>query len=152
MKKENILRCIKILFVLYCVALIYVLFMHNNYRYGMSFRLYNIIPFDTIMGYFTKLSDQTINTSIVIQNLSVNLILFLPMGMALPIIFKNKINKLWKFLLIMLAIIVSVEIIQYIFMVGSADIDDVILNLIGALIGYGIVHISFIRKLLKLDQ
>ncbi len=152
MSKKKIINIIKVLFVIYGLVLLYVLFMHNHYRYGMSFRLSNFIPFNTIINYFIKLSDNSINTSIVIQNFSVNLLLFLPMGMSLPVLFQNKINKFWKFLIIMVIIITSVEITQYITMIGSADIDDLILNTIGACIGYFIVHLKFIRKILKLDE
>lgn len=152
MNKKKIINIVKFMFVIYCFVLVYVLFMHNNYRYGMNFRLYNLIPFKTAIGYFERLSEQTINTSIVVQNFSVNLILFLPMGMALPIIFENKINKFWKFLATSLIVITLVEIIQFITMVGSADVDDIIFNTIGACIGYFIVHLKFIRKVLKLDE
>lgn len=152
MNKKEIVKIVKGLFIVYCLVLIYVLFMHNNYRYGMNFRLYNLIPFKTIIGYFERLSEHTINTSIVIQNLSVNLILFLPMGMALPVIFENKIDKFWKLLIISLIVIILSEIIQFITMIGSADIDDIILNTIGACIGYFIVHLEFVRKILKLDE
>lgn len=105
-----------------------------------------------IIGYFKRLSEHTINTSIVVQNLSVNLILFLPMGISLPVIFENKINKFWKFLIISLILITLVEIIQFVTMVGSADIDDIILIVIGSCIGYFIVHLNFVRKILKLDE
>lgn len=152
MNKKKVINIVKGLSIVYCLALIYVLFMHNNYRYGMNFRLFNFIPFNTIMGYFKRLSEGTINTSIVVQNLAVNLILFLPMGMSLPVIFENKINKFWKFLIISIIVITLVEIIQFITMIGSADIDDIILNTMGACIGYVIVHINFVRKILKLDE
>ena len=152
MKKETIMKCVKILFILYCFVLVYVLIIPNHFRPGLSFRLFNIIPFNTIINYFINISEHTINTEIVIQNLTVNLILFLPMGMSLPVLFKNKINKFWKFLIIALIVITSVEIIQYITMVGSADIDDIILNTLGACIGYFIVHLNFVRKILKLDE
>lgn len=45
-----------------------------------------------------------------------------------------------------------VEIIQFITLSGSTDIDDIILNTIGGCIGYGIVQLKFVRKLLKLDK
>lgn len=152
MNKKKVINIVKGLTILYCLALIYILFMHNHYRYGMNFRLCNLIPFHTIIGYFKRLSDNTINTSIVVQNLFVNLILFLPMGMSLPVIFENKMNRFWKFLIISLIVITSIEMLQFITMTGSADIDDVILNTIGASIGYGIVHINIVRKILKLDE
>ena len=74
------------------------------------------------------------------------------MGMSLPVIFENKINKFWKFLITSLIVIILVEIIQFITIIGSADIDDIILNTIGASIGYFIVHLNFVRKMLKLDE
>ena len=57
MKKENIKKCIMVLFILYCLVLIYVLFCHNVYRYeydaiGINnmlskehLQMINIIPF-----------------------------------------------------------------------------------------------------------
>ena len=74
------------------------------------------------------------------------------MCMSLPVIFENKINKFWKFLITSLIVIILVEIIQFITIIGSADIDDIILNTIGASIGYFIVHLNFVRKMLKLDE
>ena len=152
MNKKKVINIIKGLTILYCLALVYILFMHNNYRYGMNFRLFNLIPFHTIIGYFVRLSENTINTSIVVQNLFVNLVLFLPMGMSLPVIFEKKINRFWKFLIISLIVITSIEMIQFITMTGCADIDDIILNTIGASIGYFIVHINIVRKILNLNE
>ena len=44
---------------------------------------------------------------------------------------------------------VAVEIVQGIFWVGSVDIDDVLFNLIGAMIGYGLIRIPFIYNFFK---
>jgi glycopeptide antibiotics resistance protein len=49
-------------------------------------------------------------------------------------------------------LVLIIEIIQFITFMGSADIDDLILNTIGAIIGYGIIKIKMIRKLLKIDE
>lgn len=152
MSNKKIINMVKVLFIIYCLVLIYILLMPNSYRYRMSSRVINIIPFHTIIDYLIRLSQHGINTRFVIQNFSVNLILFLPMGMSLPVIFKNKINNFWKFLITSSIIITAVEIIQFITRIGSADIDDVILNLIGACVGYFIVKLKVTRKILKLDE
>ena len=47
---------------------------------------------------------------------------------------------------------ILVEIIQFFTFTGSADIDDLILNTIGATIGYGIIKIKSLRKILKLAE
>ena len=44
--------------------------------------------------------------------------------------------------------IVGVEVIQYIWKVGSADIDDIILNMSGVLILYIVLKIPFIKKII----
>lgn len=163
MKKENIKKCIIFLFILYCLALVYVLFLHNSHRvrlntFGINIfsrehiEMCNIVPFKTISEYFQRMTEHTINTDIVVTNLLVNLILFLPMGMAIPVLCEKKINKFWKFLLFIIFLTFLIEIIQFITLMGSTDIDDIILNTIGGCIGYGIVQIKFIRKLLKLDE
>lgn len=163
MKKESIKKSIIILFILYCFALVFVLFLHNSHRvrlntFGISLfskehlEMCNIVPFKTIHDYFKRMTEHTINTDIVVTNLLVNLILFLPMGMAIPVLYEKKFNKFWKFLLFIVLLTFLIEVIQFITLMGSTDIDDVILNTIGGCIGYGIVQIKFIRKLLKLDK
>ena len=74
-----------------------------------------------------------------------NIMLFIPLGLFVPIVFRSK-RKLHKTLLISFAITFSVEFIQY-FIGRSSDIDDIITNLLGAIIGYGIYKI--LNKILK---
>ena len=70
-----------------------------------------------------------------------NFLMFIPMGIMLPLVFKN-INKKNIFVIAIL-ITLSIEILQPI--VGrSFDIDDIIMNFIGSIIGYLAVTI-FIR-------
>lgn len=164
MKAKSVKKCVAILFLLYLLALIYVLFLNNPRRGGLflmeikpfskeHFEMFlNLVPFRTEIDYFKQLSEHSINTGIVVMNIGVNLILFLPMGMALPVLFDNKINKLWKVIIIVAVIVIICEVIQFLTLRGSADVDDVILNTAGAVLGYGLLKISYIRKILKLDR
>jgi len=62
-----------------------------------------------------------------------NMLMYIPMGIMLPLVFKN-INKKNIFVIAIL-ITLSIEILQPI--VGrSFDIDDIIMNFIGSIIGY----------------
>lgn len=159
--KSNRKRIIKVLFIIYCITLFFILFLYGA-RTGNQFNLkvfskehfekINLIPFKTLLGFIDRINNSTINTSIVVQNVLANLLMFIPMGMALHVLFKDKFNKLWKILIFIICFIFIVEIIQFLTFCGSADIDDLILNTIGGIIGYGIIKIKFIKKILKLDE
>lgn len=68
-----------------------------------------------------------------------NVLLFIPLGFFMPMVFKN-MRFFHKTLWISFLITVNVEFIQF-FIGRSSDIDDIITNLLGAIIGYGIFHI-----------
>lgn len=137
-------------FGFYCLVLIYILFLNrgsrSHYSYAQYFQAFtNFIPFKTIVEYIQRYSDGYWRLSTV--NLLGNLALFVPMGMALPCVSKN-LNRFWKVVLCVLGMVIMVEVTQGILRVGSIDIDDVIFNVSGAMIGYGIIKIPFINKLL----
>jgi glycopeptide antibiotics resistance protein len=90
------------------------------------------VPFKTILNYLS--GEPTWN--IAIRNIVGNIILFVPLGFFLQF-FCRSIT--WKFVLLATFIIsVVIEITQGIFRVGIFDIDDILLNVFGAIIGYGI--------------
>ncbi len=137
-------------FGFYCLVLIYILFLNrgsrSHYSYAQYFQAFtNFIPFKTIVEYIQRYSDGYWRLSTV--NLLGNLALFVPMGMALPCL-SSKLNRFRKVVLCVLGMVVFVEVAQGILRVGSVDIDDVIFNVCGAMIGYGIVKIPFVNKLL----
>ena len=164
MNKSTIKKCVAVMFVIYIIVLIYVLFLDNRQRFGLfimevkpfskaHFEMFlNLIPFKTEIEYFKGLAEHSINIRTVIMNIGVNLILFLPMGMALPVLFENKFNRSWKLLVFVAVVVIICEVIQFVTVRGSADIDDVILNTVGAAVGYGIVHLIPVKKLLKLNE
>jgi glycopeptide antibiotics resistance protein len=108
----------------------------------------NFVPFKTISTYITAMFDGSMNISIPIKNLFGNLIMFLPMGIYLPYYIK-KINKVSKFTISMIILLFVIEVIQLVTRRGSFDIDDFILNIVGALIGFGIWKTKIVQKLLK---
>ena len=69
----------------------------------------------------------------------------MPCGIFIPLMFKG-INKYYKFLILMIFIILLIEVLQFLTMSGSFDIDDLILNLLGASIIYFITRIKCINK------
>jgi glycopeptide antibiotics resistance protein len=68
-----------------------------------------------------------------------NIVLFIPLPFFLVFIFK--IKPLWKTILIAFIISSCVEVTQYILHIGVADIDDIICNTLGAVIGTLVVKL-----------
>lgn len=109
---------------------------------------FNLKPFHTIY-LFTK---GYMNGFVSFKNFSINVIgnltAFMPYSLFLPLIFKN-MRKYYKFLITMLLIVVIIELLQFVTMSGSCDIDDLILNVLGASIIYFIFKIKYINKLIN---
>ena len=129
MKQNRIWRS---LFVVYCGLMLVLLFHRAGYDQLRS----NLIPFHTIALYWKLLSRPVFRQSAII-NLVGNVVMFIPLGFLLPKVF-SKQNRFYKVLLTTTAAITLVELVQYVTLLGSCDIDDLILNVIGAAIGYGI--------------
>jgi len=94
-------------------------------------RSYNLIPFKTIWYYIS--GDMHVSKSQVIHNILGNIVVFIPYGLYLQVLLKNK--AFGKSLLIVIVTSILIEIIQFVFKIGVADIDDVILNVCGGVIG-----------------
>ena len=108
----------------------------------------NFIPFKTIITYFNMLTDGGVNTKIAIRNLAGNLFLFLPFGFYLPF-FTKKMKRLSIFIITVAGLIIIIEVMQGITRRGSIDVDDLILNLLGAFIGFMLCKHTPIRSLFK---
>ena len=139
------------IFIIYCFVLVYVLFLSRGTRDGFTFAEYmrrftNFIPFKTIVEYVQRYIDGYRNLSVL--NLLGNLALFVPMGALLPCVIR-KLDRFWKVNLTVLGMVVMVEIVQGILRVGSVDIDDVLFNVVGAMIGYGLIRLPFIYNFFK---
>ena len=63
------------------------------------------------------------------------LLLFIPFGLFLPHLFQSQ-RRFGRFLLTSLVLLCCVECAQVLLLLGSCDIDDVILNLLGNVTGF----------------
>ena len=68
-----------------------------------------------------------------------NILMFLPLGFIFPIAFA-KMRKLWSTTICMMLFSFLIEFIQY-FVGRSADIDDLMLNTLGGILGYLVFYI-----------
>ena len=133
-----------VLFALYLGALFWVLFHREPYHtdlpyWGQVSAAVNLMPLRTVRLYL-RLIRRGMLTKLAVTNLVGNLILFLPLGGFLPVLFPA-LRRLWKTLAVCTLVIVAVELSQVLLLLGSCDVDDLILNLLGASAGYGLAKL-----------
>ena len=156
--RKIIIAIIWTLFIIYCLASIYVLFFlgsirdlsaarNAGYLSKEHFELYcNLSPFHSIREYLVRFAEGSMNTNIVVVNLLGNILWFAPLGLFIPILFGKRIRSFRSFLITMIMILLLVEILQFLTMRGSFDIDDILLNLAGACIFYALTRIPIVKK------
>ena len=94
----------------------------------------NLIPFRTVIAYLTDLTAHTATARHAFINLGGNLLLFIPLGIFLPLL-SEKLRRLPQCMHTAALLLLAVELIQLLTTLGSFDVDDLILNLAGTLIG-----------------
>ncbi|MEV5029778.1 VanZ family protein [Paenibacillus sp. LPE1-1-1.1] len=120
----------------YALVMCWLLFYRNRY-FGEGYS-YNLVPFFTIKKYIVY--HDHFNFDIWFKNLFGNIVLFMPIGLFLPLL-----NKKYSRGIVLAAasilLITIVELTQMLTRVGSFDIDDIILNTLGALLGLMITKV-----------
>lgn len=132
--------------LLFCSRLRYINTSTVNIPLYIKFNA-NIIPFKTIVKYISSYFNHSMGKFIILQNLLGNLLVFAPMGILLPCIYQ-KLHKFDNFIVTLMIILFSVEIIQLLTFSGTFDIDDVILNSIGAVLFYCLWKTKMVKQLL----
>ena len=83
-----------------------------------------------------------------VRNARGNLVLFIPLGFLLPLVWPRL--RFWKGMQIALVVSVSIELLQYLSRAwGSqrtADVNDVILNCVGAGLGLAVMFVLRLRR------
>jgi glycopeptide antibiotics resistance protein len=97
----------------------------------------NLIPLRTILEFAEDVRDNTPYFALALCNLAGNIILFIPLGVFLPMLWDGQ-RRFFRFLLTAGLTVTAVETMQLFTMLGSCDIDDLIFNLLGASMGYGL--------------
>ena len=135
-------------FIIYCLLVLDLVLLSRIHMFRWDFWLevwqcrgrlqygINLIPFRTITSYVNSILQGDI-VHIAVRNLVGNLLMFLPLGIYLPILW-TKCRKSQNTLLISFIALIGIELLQFITLLGSLDIDDFILNICGILIGYGL--------------
>lgn len=139
-----------ILFVLYSLVMVWLLF---GQRFGRWFPIpyweqvrwnLNLVPFRTITEYIQDTvgnADSYLFRHAFI-NLTGNVIMFIPLGFFLPALW-HRLRHFGRCMICGAVCIAAIELIQLFTLLGSCDVDDLILNMAGIVLGYGIYRLSF---------
>ncbi len=142
-------------FILY-VFLIITLTQLDRYSYRDEFDKYilfydsrpiNFIPLNTITAYTTKFMSGYISTDLFLYNILGNILALAPLAFFLPLLFKSQ-NNFFRFFLSALGATLAIEIAQFVTMSGTCDIDDILLNLLGACVAFAIFQIRPLKSTL----
>lgn len=131
---NNYKNILKVALIVYVLMLVYFLFFYPEFRNDNIINNYNISPFKTIKLFLEY--KEYLGSKSYMLNIYGNILGFIPIGILFPILFE-KTRKAYKIATTTFLISFVIETIQFLTEVGSFDIDDIILNTIGGIIGYG---------------
>jgi glycopeptide antibiotics resistance protein len=98
----------------------------------------NFTPFATISLYLRS----SLGREYAVQNIGGNIAGFIPLGVLLPLLIAG-LRKGWKVVLLTFLLSLAFETAQLITGLGVFDVDDLMLNTLGGLLGYSIFVVFF---------
>lgn len=140
-KREKRFRALgKVLFVLYIIFLIYFLCFSEWYgRVGTTEEYrYNLELFKEIKRFIEYREE--LGMFAVFTNLFGNILIFVPYGFFVAMASRRR--GFWKTFIYSFGLCFGVEIFQLVTRVGSFDVDDILLNTLGGVLGYIIFSIG----------
>lgn len=124
-KKRNLA-----LFLVYFGVVLYLtIFMRIGYGEGLDTSV-SVVPFDDLFNAFQK------KDPVYLKHLASNILLFVPFGCLIPAINREALGKCSFAFLGGIMCSTVIEGLQLVFCLGQSDIDDIIANSVGAVVGY----------------
>ena len=135
-------------FVCYSAIMLWLLFIRYrnigivDYWEQVSARI-NLIPFSSVGSMLATLweNPRLDVLWVVIYNLGGNIVMFLPLGFLLPELWQ-RCQQFWRCIGAVALIMTCVELVQLFTLRGFCETDDVMLNVLGGAIGFGIWHLT----------
>lgn len=124
------------LFIGYLIVLAYLTFFSELMGRTVihEYPRMNLVPMREIMR-FIGMWERPFYRMAVILNLVGNVAAFMPFGFALPHLFRGS-GKWYCILVAAFLLSLLIECMQLLFMVGTFDVDDLLLNTVGGMAGY----------------
>ncbi len=143
LKKELLM----LIFVMYIVSLFsqtIFISLPSNINNIFPLDLRGRINTDTFQVFFDSIRNmKTGNYQYFVINVLGNLIAFVPLGIFIPLIFPSR--KVFSVVMIGFCTSLLIEIIQ-LTVIRATDVDDIMLNTLGTLLGYLIYRFVFKKK------
>ena len=114
-----------LLFMLYILVLFYVVTYQDPISYSIS--SYNLVPFREMLRY-------QFGSTLFYRNIVGNLLIFVPFGLFVTYYLKT--HRLSLIFLLSLISSLTIEFAQRLIIGRVFDVDDIILNVVGGVIGY----------------
>jgi glycopeptide antibiotics resistance protein len=124
------------LFIAYLILLIKVIIF--KYPSSMVFDVAdgNYVPFKTIVPYLMAQPTWIV----AIYNIGGNIVSFIPLGVFVPVLSRHP-PMLKRVLIFAFLLSLAFEVTQVLLHAGIFDVDDIMLNILGAVVGYVFVLI-----------
>ena len=135
-RKQRVRKLGLALFILYVLVLIYLLFMSEIHDHVIGLHEeyhYNLVPFLEIRRFIR--ARKSLGFKAVFLNLFGNVLGFMPFGFFLPVI-TPRMNNPVRTIAAGAVVSACVEVTQLITRIGRFDVDDILLNTLGAALGY----------------
>jgi glycopeptide antibiotics resistance protein len=126
-------------YLCYVISVTFFPFTYLFYSYG---RTANLIPLVKSLSMIQNAITLGAMVKQVVINLAGNLLLLAPLGFILPVLLEKSRTAL-KVIGISFAVSLSIELSQLSFAVRIFDVDDILLNTLGALLGYAVFKLIF---------
>lgn len=151
MQKRNLWKFFFAIYILVVIKVIIFKYPYEellaitaSWRRGVVFEglgTANFKPFKTIkmyIDYAYKLNS--------VENLAGNVLVFVPFGFLFPLVAREG-ERFFVMLLNAFVFVVGIEVFQLFSAFGAFDVDDILLNCLGASLGFGVYRlILFLRK------
>ena len=149
-------RWLRIAFGAYYAIMVYFLFLRRveqtqplweakELYWAYVSRNFNLIPFAEIAAYMVRGGENAV------INLGGNILMFVPLGFFVPMRWEN-LRPFGKAMASCAAMILAVELVQLFSLLGRGDIDDLILNMLGAALGWVLCRMWLKRKKTEVSE
>lgn len=141
MEKRRIIRFFsRICFVIYMALLVYFLLLSYGFGRGEGYEnyRYNLVPFLEIKRFIKYY--ECIDFPSVVINLLGNIVAFMPFGALIRWVINRK-TRWYQATAYTFLFSLCVELLQLVAKVGVFDVDDLILNTLGGLMGFWVYYL-----------